>query len=175
MPLVMNVRTVLAMLGLSALMPLAQAAETAAGAFVADPQSSCKVWNPHPQAGESVRWAGSCVNGLAEGKGKLDWLKSGTVIETDDGEWRAGHQVGRAVQVWSGGRYEGEVKDGLPHGPGTLTIQAGRYEGEFKNGKADGTGTLRTGGKSYQGAWVAGCHVSGKEKAAIGIAASNCP
>ena len=100
---------------------------------------------------------------------------SGTVIETDEGEWRGGHQVGRAVQVWNGGRYEGEVADGLPHGRGILTVQGGRYEGGFKNGKADGTGTLLAGGKTYQGAWTAGCHANGKEKAAIGVPPASCP
>lgn len=171
----MQSRLLVALLALLALKPAAGAAEPAVGAFVADPASACKVWNPHPQAGESVRWSGPCANGLAEGKGKLDWLNSGTVIETDEGEWRAGHQVGPAVQAWNGGRYEGEVADGLPHGRGTLIVQGARYQGDFKHGKADGTGSLLTGGKTYQGAWSAGCHVNGKERAAIGVAPSSCP
>ena len=42
-------------------------------------------------------------------------------------------------------QYEGEVKDGKPHGRGTLYYRADgllKYEGEFKNGKPNGKGVL---------------------------------
>jgi len=41
----------------------------------------------------------------------------------------------------NGDKYEGEIKNGLPHGQGTFTWSNGkRYEGEWKDGKPHGQG-----------------------------------
>ena len=88
------------------------------GSFVADPKSGCKVWNPHPQSNESVIWSGACAHGLAQGAGNLQWVHDGKPYEKDEGEWNAGQQSGRGTQVWSSGRYEGELQNGEPQGRG---------------------------------------------------------
>ena len=44
------------------------------------------------------------------------------LIETDEGEWHDGRQIGKGVQNWPIGRYEGELADGLPNGKGVLTF-----------------------------------------------------
>lgn len=51
------------------------------------------------------------------------------------------------------GRYVGEVKDGVPHGYGTLTdLIGGKYEGEFKDGLPDGHGKMTSpDGHVYEG------------------------
>ncbi len=51
------------------------------------------------------------------------------------------------------GKYVGEVKDGVPHGHGTLTdLIGGKYEGEFKNGLPNGHGTMTApDGHAYEG------------------------
>lgn len=143
-----------------------------AGEWIAD-KSGCRVWNPNPQLDESLTWSGSCANGRAEGGGTVQWSKGGTPIETDQGEWREGRQVGKGIQSWSSGRYEGELADGEPNGLGVLTLQKLRYEGEFRNGKPNGIGTLTAGNDTLRGNWKDGC-LQGKRKASVGIPLSAC-
>jgi hypothetical protein len=144
-----------------------------AGEWLADTASGCQVWDPNPQLDESVTWSGGCTNGHADGLGTVKWLKHNAAIETDDGEWRDGRQVGKGVQNWPVGRYEGELADGLPNGRGVLTFDKYRYEGEFRDGKPDGIGTLSAGDQSVQGTWKGGC-LQGQRKASIGIPLSDC-
>lgn len=144
------------------------------GAFVADPVSGCQVFNPHPTPGESVSWTGECVNGLAQGHGNLRWLRSTTVIETDEGQWNQGRQSGRGRQAWGSGSYEGELLNGEPSGHGIMNLLRGRYEGEFRNGKPNGMGTATTLEGVFQGIWKDGCLADGKRKLAFGVSSSNC-
>jgi hypothetical protein len=144
-----------------------------AGDWVTDAKSGCQIWNPSPQLEESVTWSGSCVQGHAEGKGVVQWLKSAVPFETDEGEWHSGRQAGNGKQSWPNGRYEGELTEGEPNGRGVLTIQNLRYEGEFRNGKPNGLGTLRVGNESVSGDWKDGC-LQGSRKASIGVPLSAC-
>jgi len=144
-----------------------------AGAWVADAESGCQVWNPNPQLGETVVWSGSCANGRAEGSGTVRWSKDGAPSETDEGEWRDGRQIDKGRQSWSTGRYEGEILDGEPNGQGILTLQKIRYEGVFRNGKPNGVGTLIAGGQTVTGTWKDGC-LQGGRKASVGIPLSAC-
>lgn len=118
------------------------------GDFVADARSGCKVWNPHPQSGETVNWSGDCVNGLAQGRGNLQWSNNNKPYDKDEGEWNEGRQSGRGTQDWSAGRYDGELQNSEPHGRGVLTLQSARYEGEFRNGKPYGSGTVTNSSKA---------------------------
>ena len=146
----------------------------AAGGWVVDAKSGCKVWNPNPQAGEAAVWSGPCVDGFAQGRGALQWLLGGVPIETDEGEWGAGRQLGVGTQTWSTGSYQGALADGVPEGLGIMTMQGRRYEGEFRNGKPDGVGTLTVDGRTYQGSWRQGCLSDGKVKAAFGVVLASC-
>ena len=53
-------------------------------------------------------------------------------------------------------KYEGEVRNGLYHGQGTLYLTDGaKYEGQFADGKFHGQGTLYIDGEiQYKGQWV---------------------
>ncbi len=145
-----------------------------AGEWVADANSLCQVWDPNPQIEESVVWSGACANGRAQGAGTAQWVRGGTVIETDKGEWRDGRQQGSGVQAWPAGRYEGEIADGEPNGRGVLTMQNLRYEGEFRDGKPNGTGSLSEGSQTVRGTWKDGCLQGGGRKASIGVPLSAC-
>jgi len=147
----------------------------AQGGWVLDTKTGCKIWNPNPQPNESVQWSGDCVNGLAHGRGAAQWMKDNAIVEKDEGEWREGRQVGRAVQVWATGRYEGDVVDGLPHGYGVLLWNGFRYEGEFRNGKPNGRGTLTNFSGVFQGMWKDGCLRDRKRKVSVGVPVSTCP
>ena len=146
-----------------------------AGAWIADSSVGCQVWNPHPQPNETVQWSGACTNGFAQGRGAAQWFKNGVPFEADEGEWRAGRQAGYGSQVWSAGRYEGELVDGEPNGRGVLILESLRYEGEFRNGKPNGTGTLFSRRESFSGAWTDGCFREGTRKVSFGVPLSACP
>ena len=151
---------------------VAAAQSNSTGAFVADPGSDCKVWNPHPLAGETASWSGNCVNGLAEGAGTLRWLRSGKTFEKDDGDWKQGRQMGRGTQEWNTGRYEGNLVSGEPDGYGIMTLQAARYEGQFRNGRPNGGGTLITLQDVVKGNWVDGCLTNSGRKFAFAVPSS---
>jgi hypothetical protein len=149
------------------------AAPAQAGTWIIDTKSGCEVWNPNPQLDESVSWLGSCVNGRAEGRGIAQWSRNGNPSETDEGEWGNGRQVKEGTQLWSSGRYDGELSDGEPNGHGVLTLQKLRYEGDFRNGRPNGIGTLTTGGETVRGTWKDGC-LQGSRRASIGVPLSAC-
>ena len=152
---------------------LAQAPQP--GAWIADPGTSCKVWNPNPQGGETVKWSGPCVNGLAQGRGSLQWFKDNRLLEQDEGEWQGGRQTGSGTQVWQGGRYEGQLRDGEPDGHGVWTLPTGRYEGEFQNGKPNGEGKLSNANGVFEGIWTNGCFRDGTRRAYAGVPSTACP
>jgi hypothetical protein len=154
---------------------IAVARSEQAGAWITDAGTGCRVWNPHPQAGESIKWSGPCANGLAHGRGVAQWYRGDVAYEKDEGEWRDGRQVGKGVQVWPSGRYDGEMADGDPHGHGVLTLQGVLYDGEFRNGKPNGIGTMTNASGVFQGTWKDGCFRDQKRKASLGVPLSDCP
>jgi len=145
-----------------------------AGAWLADAKSGCQVWDPSPQIGETVAWSGTCASGRAEGTGTVQWLKGKTAVETDKGEWRNGRQVGKGVQAWATGSYEGELSEGEPDGQGVLTMQRLRYVGQFRDSKPNGIGSLTENGQTVRGTWKDGCLQGGRRRASIGVPLSAC-
>ena len=149
-------------------------AQSQVGGFVADPESGCKVFNPHPQSNESVKWSGGCVDGLAQGPGSLQWFDNGRPYEKDQGEWTQGRQSGRGSQDWKGGRYDGELVNGEPQGRGVLTLRSSRYEGEFRNGKPNGAGTVTSLEGLFKGTWKDGCLEGDRRRIAFSVPTSSC-
>ena len=145
-----------------------------AGEWTTDQKSGCQVWNPNPQLEESVAWSGTCTAGRAEGHGSVRWSKADSLMETDEGEWHDGRQVGPGSQSWPTGRYDGQIADSEPNGRGVLTLQKLRYEGEFRDGKPNGTGTLTVGNDIVHGNWKDGCLQNAQRRAAIGVPLSAC-
>lgn len=54
-----------------------------------------------------------------------------------------------------GTQYEGQLKDGIPHGRGVMKWPDGRqYDGEWRSGNRDGQGTMRwPDGRQFSGSW----------------------
>jgi hypothetical protein len=175
------------------------AAQTPQPGWIADARTGCRVWNPSPQPNETISWTGGCSNGIAQGRGVLQWLKDGKPNERYEGEYRDGKQNGRGVYTSAdgsrceceyrddkkdgrgvltdkNGRYEGEFRDDRHDGRGVMTWRDGsRYEGEFRDGKANGTGTYRdTDGQLYSGAWSKGCFQEGNQSARVGATMEEC-
>jgi hypothetical protein len=144
------------------------------GDFVADPKNGCKVWNPHPLAGETLTWSGDCADGLAQGDGTVIWSHYGAPSEKDEGHWDQGRQSGRGSQDWGSGRYEGELSEGEPSGHGVMMLKTSRYEGEFRKGKPNGDGTATTFHGVYKGTWKDGCITRGKETIAFAVSPVSC-
>ena len=167
----MAVRFIAAMLFCIAII---SATHARAGEWTTDQKSECQVWNPNPQLEESVAWSGRCTAGHAEGHGSVQWSRADSLIETDEGEWHDGRQVGSGSQIWPTGRYDGQIADGEPNGRGVLILQKLHYEGEFRDGKPNGTGTLTLGSDSVQGTWKDGCLRNSQRRAAIGVPLSAC-
>ena len=134
----------------------------------------CKVLNPHPTPGETIRWTGGCKDGFVEGMGALEWQRGGKTYERDEGQWVGGRQISGS-QVWPGGRYDGQFADSLPNGRGILILGDARYEGLFVNGKPNGKGMLTNASGSFDGNWADGCFNDGKHRAAIGVSLQSCP
>jgi hypothetical protein len=120
--------------------PSAAVADTAAGAWLADAKSGCKVWDGVPEPGESVSWDGPCKDGVTDGSGTLLWFKDGVSTGSYVGERVAGKAEGHGVYTWSSGdRYDGNWKDDVPDGKGTYTWKNGSgYQGEWRSGKKQG-------------------------------------
>lgn len=150
------------------------AAQATAGEWIASTGTGCKVWNPNPAASETAKWSGDCKDGLAFGKGTVDWLRDGKPYERDEGTWTEGRQSGEGRQVWPAGEYTGELAEGLPHGRGRLLLGASRYEGAFVGGKPNGRGVLKNASGIFNGDWRDGCFSDGKRRAAIGISVQAC-
>jgi hypothetical protein len=105
--------TTAAVLGLITIAPaLAQSQPGKPPSWIADSKTGCKVWNPAPQARETIRWSGSCQDGYAQGKGTLEWSENGR----------------------PGDRYVGEYQGGKRNGHGVVTMSNGtRIEGDWRN------------------------------------------
>jgi hypothetical protein len=83
-------------------------------------------------------------------------IQDGDVYE---GEWKDGVPHGHGKMVYSDGDvYEGEWKDGVPHGHGKMVYSDGDvYEGEWKDGDPHGHGKQKySDGTVYDGNWIDG-------------------
>jgi hypothetical protein len=81
-------------------------------AWIADTKTGCKIWNPAPQAHETIHWSGACQAGLAQGKGTLQWFENGKPGDRYDGEYQAGKRNGHGIVTESNGtRIEGDWRD----------------------------------------------------------------
>ena len=154
-----------------------------AGEWIPDVAASCAVWNPSPQAGETIRFEGECKQGLAHGQGLVKWYIEDKLQSVFKGTYRGGKMHGHGVMKFpDGSRYEGTFLRGQRSGQGTRTWSNGdffegtyvsnrrhgigvmdfasgfRFAGNYQNGKPHGAGDCYT---SARGSWR--CHwIDGK-------------
>lgn len=92
--------------------PVAQAQSGKSPSWIADSKTGCKVWNPSPEARETIRWSGSCEGGYAQGKGTLQFFENGKPGDRFEGEYQAGKRNGHGVVTMSNGtRIEGDWRN----------------------------------------------------------------
>ena len=119
--------------------PAESLAELGRPGWTGDSRNGCWVWNPNPQAEETVLWNGPCEDGPAQGDGLLEWRYM------EAGEPR-------------GERYVGSLARGRMHGIGTfLDSQGSIYQGEWQVDRMHGCGVYKfVGGAKFRGEWKYG-------------------
>jgi hypothetical protein len=199
---VVDLRTTLAQVFVAALVMIAlpAAAQTSRTKWIADPNTNCQVWNPEPERNEAISWSGACANGQAQGRGILQWYRSGkpnggrydgeyrngmmngqgvyTFASGNryEGEWQDGKRTGRGIFTWTNGnRFEGGWLDGKRSGWAVYTFDGKRYEGEYRNDRPNGPGTYTSAdGAIYAGTWTNGCFQDGNRWAVIDATPREC-
>jgi hypothetical protein len=134
--------------------------------FIGD-QNGCKVANPNPKPDESVQWNGPCLDGYADGKGKLQWYLKGVPSTRYEGTLRSGLLSGQGkLTMPDGASYDGQWLAGKQEGKGVQSMSDGsRYEGQWKNGQPDGRGVFHnSAGETVEGEWSDGAYVGPEEK-----------
>ncbi|RAI64148.1 peptidase C13 [Pseudomonas fluorescens] len=107
---------------------------------------------PDARLPDGGRYRGDLVNGLLQGKGRIDYPNGSWYAgEFDKGQWQGqGEWHGSNGEV-----YRGQFNQGLFDGQGALTTNGNSYSGGFKAGRRDGEGTLKENGMSYRGEFKA--------------------
>jgi hypothetical protein len=107
---------------------------------------------PDARLPDGGRYRGDLVNGLLQGKGRIDYPNGSWYAgEFDKGQWQGqGEWHGSNGEV-----YRGQFNQGLFDGRGALTTNGNSYSGGFKAGRRDGEGTLKENGMSYRGEFKA--------------------
>jgi hypothetical protein len=120
-----------------------------------------RVWDPHPELGLEFSWeqqSGPATDaaGIIAGSGTLTWRAKGSASY----DRKSVHS-----------EYQGEMRDGRPHGSGRLATQTGlSYDGGWKDGLMHGRGSIKfPNGDEYEGEFAAGApHGTGRYAAADG-------
>lgn len=125
----------------------------------------CKVLDPYFSKGVTMKWEGSCLNGKANGFGKLTKYKDGEYESTYEGEFQNGIREGRGKFIYKDKSVAvGNFKNGQLNGYGTRTSEDGtNYEGEFINYRQHGKGTMTfANGAKFEGFFVSDRMYTGK-------------
>ncbi|MBR7619609.1 hypothetical protein JKL49_09440 [Phenylobacterium sp. 20VBR1] len=121
--------------------------------WVVDPLSKCAVYNTRPDPAITVRWAGPCVNGMAEGKGIIVYSRNNRFAAKYDGGVSGGARNGRGVYYTANfDQLSVNWKDGLAEGLGEWTYGDKSYlRARFYRGEARGDVLYRQGDWDYNG------------------------
>jgi hypothetical protein len=139
------------------------------GEWVNDAKTGCRVWTSVPQLDYGISWSGDCRDGLATGRGVLQWFQAQKLMSETDCEMAEGKIIGRTVvRYTNGNRYDGEFRDNRMHGHGIVQYANGMtYDGEFRDGLPNGHGTFTGDGKIFSGTWTNGCFSQGDVHIAV--------
>ncbi|MDC8002486.1 5'/3'-nucleotidase SurE [Aureisphaera galaxeae] len=128
--------------------------------WIYQPGTDCKLYTHDHATARSFHWDGACENGYVQGEGTLTVLWNNTAYYTYKGSVENGKfsGFGKWIMASDGDTYEGEFKNGLPHGNGSYYNDDGdHYVGEYKEGMRSGMGTYWYEPNSpifkYEGEW----------------------
>ncbi len=95
-----------------------------------DRTTGCHIWDPEPEAGESMTWSGECQDGVATGPGTLRSDVTSLTMRYV-GMLSNGRLTGRGKLMYSNGQtQDGEFVDGLLNGRGACNLDQWRHAGE---------------------------------------------
>lgn len=122
--------------------------------WVVDPLSKCAIYNTRPDPAITVRWAGPCVDGMAQGKGTVVYSRNNRFTAKYDGGMSGGARNGRGVYYTANfDQLSVNWKDGLAEGSGEWTYgDKSRLNVVFYRGEARGEGRYFMGDWEYVGA-----------------------
>ena len=122
--------------------------------WVVDPLSKCAIYNTRPDPAITVRWAGPCVDGMAQGKGTVVYSRNNRFTAKYDGGMSGGARNGRGVYYTANfDQLSVNWKDGLAEGSGEWTYgDKSRLNVAFYRGEARGEGRYFMGDWEYVGA-----------------------
>jgi S1-C subfamily serine protease/antitoxin component YwqK of YwqJK toxin-antitoxin module len=126
---------------------------------------SCKLLDPYFSDGVVMKWEGSCVNGKANGYGRLTKYKDGEYESTYEGEFNNGIREGRGKFSHKDGTVrEGFFVAGQMTGKGVCVGKDGqKYSGDFLNYRMHGFGTTEfENGSKFEGFCVSDIMYTGK-------------
>jgi hypothetical protein len=118
-----------------------------------------KYYDSSPVPGQTAKWSGDRIQGLADGPGILQYYQNGVLIATYRGSLVKGMLQGMGSISWFNGfTYEGMFLNSDFNGRGLTKFPNGNsYDGDYVNGKRTGTGIYKwQNGDSYQGDFVDG-------------------
>lgn len=124
----------------------------------------CKLLDPYFSEAVTVKWDGSCVDGKADGFGKLLKYIKGKLESTYEGEYKNGIREGKGKFTHSDGSVkQGVFINGQLIGKGEMVLDGKKYIGEFINYRMHGNGILLfPSGAKFEGFFVSDHMYTGK-------------
>ena len=140
-------------------------AQTLKDEWVIVNEQGCKVLDPYYSDGITMKWDGACINGKANGFGKLIKYNNNEYESTYEGEYKNGIREGKGTFTHKDGSVaKGNFVNGQLCGFGSRTSEEqGKYEGEFFNYRQHGKGTYYyANGSKFEGFFVSDRIYTGK-------------
>ncbi len=140
-------------------------AQTLKDEWIVCNNQGCKLLDPYYSNGVTMKWEGSCINGKANGFGKLTKYKDGEYESTYEGEFNNGIREGKGKFTHKDKTIAvGNFKNGQLMGLGTRIHEDGtKYEGEFINYREHGEGSMTfANGAKFEGFFVSDKMYTGK-------------
>ena len=140
-------------------------AQTLKDQWVVCNSQSCKLLDPYFSDGVTMKWEGSCLNGKANGVGKLTKYKDGKYESTYEGEFHNGIREGKGKFTHiSGTILDCDFINGQAIGYGKYDLGEGNYyEGDIVNYRQHGNGSLKkANGSKFEGFFVSDRMYTGK-------------
>lgn len=128
-------------------------------------KQGCKLLDPYYSDGVTMKWEGSCIDGKANGYGKLTKHKDGEYESTYEGEFKNGIREGKGkFSHVSKTVLECDFINGQAIGIGTYDLGDGnKYIGEIVNYREHGKGTYyKANGAKFEGFFVSDIMYTGK-------------
>jgi S1-C subfamily serine protease/antitoxin component YwqK of YwqJK toxin-antitoxin module len=147
------------------ILALTSHAQTLKDEWIVCNNQGCKLLDPYSSDGVTMKWEGSCVNGKANGFGKLTKYKDGEYQSTYEGEFKNGIREGKGkFQHVSKTVLECDFINGQAIGIGTYDLGDGnKYIGEIVNYREHGKGTYyKANGAKFEGFFVSDRMYTGK-------------